>query len=597
MPTRSEQHGESEASVLLGAVAEALSCLLGPGDSTVAMNEALKLIGEADDADRVYIFENHASPDGKSILMSQRFEWVRGGVSVQIDNSDLQSLSYAGFPPLLEELQAGRSYQRVASDFSTREQELLAPRRIQSLLCVPVILGEVLWGFLGMDDCREERGWTTQEMLALKAAAAGVGGAIIRRKTELSLEAKAGELKRHRSVALSLMEDARRSELDAEKATQAKSTFLAMMSHEIRTPLNGVIGFTELLLAEGLPARQSELAHAIRACGETLLSLISDILDISKIESGHLDLEPTKGNIHECLRSVMTTFKKQANRHGTGLSLVMDHSCPPWLKLDFNRFRQILFNLVGNAVKFTRDGRIETRVWTERGENGDLRLHCQVSDTGVGISSEDIQAIFEPFRQGESASRSAVGGSGLGLAICRKLIRAMGGNITAESKPGEGSQFTFFFTVEEAEEETLLLEAPGELEGELRTARILVVDDVSMNIRLVQGLLERMGHAADVARGGEEALRMASHTHYDFIFMDILMPEMDGFETVRRIRSLPGQEGTARPWIVALTADALIENRRRCAEAGMDDFITKPLRIKDMNDCLARWKAGISPLA
>jgi len=580
---------------LLGAVAEAMSRLLEPGDSDPAMNDALRLIGEVDKVDRVYIFQNHPAPDGRGQLMSQRHEWVRNGISAQVSNPDLQNVPYDKFPYWLSGLLAGNPYQRVAREYTSQERAILSPQNIQSLICVPIILRGELWGFLGMDDCQAERVWVEEEILALRAAAAGFGGAMVRHEVERSLAAKAGELKRHRSVALSLMEDARHSEKFAEKASQAKSTFLAMMSHEIRTPLNGVIGFTDLLLAEGLPERQSEIARAIRACGESLLSLISDILDISKIESGHLDLDPVAGDVAECVRSVMTTFEQTAGRNGTALSLVLDASCPPWLRLDFNRFRQILFNLIGNAVKFTRDGRIETRLWTERGAGGFLELHCTVSDTGAGIQPQEIEAIFEPFQQGEGARLAAAGGTGLGLAICRKLVVAMGGAIRATSTPGEGSQFTFYFTVEEAMDGTKAVEPSGRSgeDDRRRGSRILVVDDVRMNIRLVQGMLERMGFQADSACDGPEAIKLAAVVPYDLIFMDILMPGMDGFETTRKLRAQPGRH----PWIVALTADALLENRNKCAEVGMDDFLTKPLRIKDMEACIERWKSGVSPLA
>ncbi|HRJ73323.1 MAG TPA: ATP-binding protein, partial [Terrimicrobiaceae bacterium] len=410
------------------------------------------------------------------------------------------------------------------------------------------------------------------------------------------IESHARELKRQRAVALSLMEDARRSEQDAERASQAKTTFLAMMSHEIRTPLNGVIGFTDLLLAEGLPDRQSEIALAIRTCGETLLSLISDILDITKIESGRLVLDPVNGNVEECLHAVQIAFEQMARRNRIAFSLEIEPSCPRWLRLDFNRIRQILFNLVGNAVKFTTDGSIRIRAWSERSAEGALSFHCSVQDSGTGIPPGEVQGIFEPFLQGEGARKAAVGGSGLGLTICRRLVEAMGGAISVESQPGKGSCFQFHVRTSEGVEEPILPILENQPASIGANVRFLVVDDVATNVRLAVSLFERLGFQADAAAHGREAVEMARAANYALIVMDILMPELNGYEAARQIRIQEADLGLPRAWIVALTADAFVENRRKCADVGMDDFMTKPLRINDLSKCIARWQAGISAL-
>ncbi len=588
--------GTPKNSPLLEAVTSALTRLLEPGDFDEAMNDALRLIGEADDADRVYVFENRPASDPASPLMSQRYEWVRGAVSAQIENPDLQNLSYENFPGLLDDLIAGRVFQKLARDFAPSEHRLLDPQQVLSLACTPIFSRGVLWGFVGIDDCRTERIWTEDQLLALKAAAAGLGGAIVRREADRFIESHARELKRQRAVALSLMEDARRSEQNAETASQAKTTFLAMMSHEIRTPLNGVIGFTDLLLAEGLPDRQSEIAMAIRTCGETLLSLISDILDITKIESGRLVLDPVNGNVEECLHAVLIAFEQMARRNRIAFSLELDPSCPRWLRLDFNRLRQVLFNLVGNAVKFTADGSIRIRAWSESNPSGGLDFHCSVRDSGTGIPPGEVQGIFEPFQQGEGARKAAVGGSGLGLTICRRLVEAMGGTISVESRPGEGTCFQFHVRTSEGVEELILPIPEIQPPSHTSNVRILVVDDVPTNVRLAASLFERLGFRTDAAVDGREAVQMARMSKHPLIVMDILMPELNGYEAARKIRIQEADLGLPRAWIVALTADAFVENRRKCAEAGMDDFLTKPLRISDLEKCIARWRAGVSVL-
>ncbi len=270
---------------ILRAVTQALSTLLQPGDLEASMQRALEIIGRAVDADRMYIFEIHSSRSSDDMLMSQRHEWTATGVSRELENAAMQNLSFAEFHGMLESLQSGAAYARVRRHFDNAQHDILDPQGVLSFVVMPIVLNNELWGFVGFDDCRSERVWSEADLENLRTAAAGLGGAIVRQQMERSFRRQAEELRRHQRVALSLAEDARLAEQAAAKASAAKSTFLAMMSHEIRTPLNGVIGFTDLLLAEGLPEHQAELAESIKTCGETLLSLISDILDISKIES------------------------------------------------------------------------------------------------------------------------------------------------------------------------------------------------------------------------------------------------------------------------------------------------------------------------
>jgi signal transduction histidine kinase/ActR/RegA family two-component response regulator len=574
----------------LSALVEALAELLQPGSFKERMQDALRLMGEAAGADRVYVFENHDSEDGSDVLMSQRYEWTREGVSAQLENPDTQALSYRNFPGVLELFRAGRNYQRLASQFTPRERELLGPQEIRSLACAPIVLQGALWGFIGVDDCHEEHDWSPGQLLALKTAAVGIGGAIVRRDTERRIEAKTAELKRQRAVALSLMEDARLAAARAAEANQAKTTFLAMMSHEIRTPLNGVIGYTDLLLAERLTEHQTEIAHTIRTCGETLLGLVTDILDITRIESGKVELHWECGSPAECVDSVLRSLGVAAGARNVRLEAEIDPACPARLRTDFKRLRQILLNLAGNALKFTRDGSVKITLRAAREPGRDLRLHATVEDTGEGIAPGDLEAIFEPFQQGEGARRLATGGSGLGLAICRRLVEALGGKIAVSSQVGKGSRFAFDIAAAPAIEEDVVVASPEPPKAQ-RQPRILVVDDVAVNVRLVLGVLQRLGFSADSAADGREAVRKFETTRYDVVFMDVLMPELDGVEAVQRMRVFERTHALPRAWVVALTADALLENRQRCEDAGMDDFVTKPIRLQDIRVCLDRWHA------
>jgi signal transduction histidine kinase/AmiR/NasT family two-component response regulator len=570
---------------------EALARLLQPGRFEDLLQDALRLVGEAAKADRVYVFENHESADGADVLMSQRYEWTREGVTPQIGNLDMQDLSYGNYPGVLETFRAGCSYQRLSRDFTPREHALLDSQGIRSLACMPIILEGALWGFVGVDDCHEERAWSDGQLLALKTAAIGIGGAIVRRDAERDLEGKAEELRRQRGVALSLMEDARIAAEQAAEASLAKTTFLAMMSHEIRTPLNGVIGYTDLLLAEGLTERQAEIAHTIRTCGETLLGLVTDILDISRIESGRVELDWEDGAPADCLESVVRSLGGAAAERGVRLISQLDPACPPRLRTDFRRLRQILLNLTGNALKFTRNGCVNIGLSMRDDAARGLRLVGSVEDTGEGIAPEDLERIFEPFRQGEGARRLATGGSGLGLAICRRLVEAMGGTIAVSSQLGKGARFTFDIAAASALGEAPSLSEPAGAAAKQAPLRILVVDDVAVNVRLLVGILKRLDLKAESASDGREALRKFEEGRYDVIFMDVLMPELDGIETVHRMRDLERANSWSRSWIIAITADALVENRERCQAAGMDDFVTKPVRLQDIRACLDRRRA------
>lgn len=592
---RFEKHPPAER--LIEAVAEALELLLEPADFDEAMTQALACLGRAAEVHRVYVFENHRNPQTGTQAASQRYEWAAAGVSREMDNPDFQNLDWCKFGGVYDAMLRGKPYSMVASDFSQTERPALERQGIKSWVAAPITLKRGLWGFVGMEDCAEERQWSEAEIRMLRAAAAGLGGAIVRRDTERAMSARAEELRTHRRVALSLMEDSRRLAEEAALASQAKTSFLAMMSHEIRTPLNGVIGFTDLLLAEGLPGSQADIAKAIRTCGEALLSLISDILDITKIESGRLELASSNGNLEECVQSVITAVKPSLRGKNVEIVLRWDPSTPRWIHADLDRLRQVFFDLAGNAAKFTQRGKITVSLRADPlpDQDGQIVLHCSVSDTGPGIPPADLAHLFEPFSQGTMARRQAVRGTGLGLSICRRLVEAMGGEISVNSNVGHGSEFVFTVRVRRGVEERSRPKPGGFRVGDRDAVgfRVLVVDDVRTNTLLVCGLLKRFGFEPETASDGFQAVAMATERFYDLIFMDVLMPGLSGHDAARQIRMHQYADGR-KPWIVALTADALAENRVQCAEAGMDDFLTKPLRLHDIDSCLARWRAQVN---
>ncbi len=374
----------------------------------------------------------------------------------------------------------------------------------------------------------------------------------------------------------------------AEAAVQAKSLFLANMSHEIRTPLNGILGMLELL-ADGASHHQEEGLHIVHQSADALLAVVNDILDFSKIESGRLELLPQDFDLAALVQSVLDTFLGQARKKGLGLRAELDLAEGHALHGDPQRLRQVLLNLVSNAVKFTDHGEVSLSARTTR-EAGGLRLQLAVRDTGIGIPPESLGRLFQSFSQVEAASSRRWGGSGLGLVISKQLTELMGGEIGLESTPGEGSCFWVSLPLRAAQHalpRNLPLALPEPSAGP--ALRVLVVDDNAVNRVVAARALEKLGHAVSQAVNGQDALDQAGQAAFDLVFMDCQMPVMDGFEAVSRLRAQEREHGAVRRTIIAMTASALPEEEARCYAVGMDDFLAKPIRLATLASVIARW--------
>jgi len=562
----------------------------------IALNHSMSTIAKAVRVDCVYLWKNHAI-DGE-LYCTQIFEWSPKRTTF----ADGSSYKYSDVVPGWEKaLSTGRNINSIVRDLSQTEQDHLSPEGILSILIIPIFINNKFWGFVGFDDCREERLFTPEEESVLHSASLLIANSYMRNEMLYEIIGKSTQLE----TAIQELNEANiqknKSLEQAQAASKAKSDFLSIMSHEMRTPLNAIVGMTLI----GKKANEVEgKIHALNKIGDAsshLLGLVNDILDMAKIEADKLDLFPVEFNFKHMLDKVLSVIHFRADEKQQSLTVSVNENIPRLIIGDDQRLAQVIANLLSNAVKFTHEnGTISLNV-TKAGDTDDeIELLVEVSDSGIGISPEQQEKLFYAFEQANGSTSREYGGTGLGLAITKRIVEMMGGRIWVESDLGKGAKFSFIVKAKYTGSNdpsglnsgTISDEKEADIasKGFFAGKHLLVAEDVLINREILVALLEESGLSIDCAENGKEAYDMigANVEKYDIVFMDLQMPHMSGLEATKLIRALPVQKCREIP-IIAMTANVFQDDIDACLEAGMNDHLGKPLDFDRVLEVLKKY--------